>query len=84
MTIFHIDNDGDEVCDECGKVIVHDCVHADANHDGVCDKNCGQTDMAVTHKAEDDANHDGKCDVCGGDMTEVDEGATFPPIDLPS
>ncbi len=40
------------------------CTHTDANHDGVCDKSCGQTGMTVTHKATDDANHDGKCDVC--------------------
>ena len=52
------------------------CVHTDANHDGVCDKNCGQTGMTYTHKATDDANHDGKCDACqkatGIKVTHVD------------
>ena len=51
------------------------CSHTDTNHDGVCDKNCGQAIAAYTHKAEDDANHDGKCDVCnasGIKVTHVD------------
>ena len=47
------------------------CSHTDANHDGVCDKNCGQAIAAYTHKAEDDANHDGKCDVCGASGIKV-------------
>ena len=42
---------------------------------------CQEKKNLENHK---DVGNDGKCDVCGCDMPEVDEGAPFPPIDLPS
>ncbi len=46
-------NDADNLCDKCGRDLTPAvCNHVDANHDGACDLNCGETGLAVSHDGE--------------------------------
>ena len=44
------DGNADNLCDKCGRDLTPAvCNHVDANHDGACDLNCGETNLEVVH-----------------------------------